>query len=87
MARAPCLRTVCVLTGGWWHTVAGCVTLPAPDTPCLSSLSTTPVTRGGEGGGLYREQSFTRYNLSCAEARELVVVGTGDQYVATNKEY
>ena len=41
--------------GGWWHTVAGCVTLPAP-LPCLLH----PV-RGGEGGGYIccTDQSFT----------------------------
>ena len=74
----------------WWlvaHCGGLCHTAGTRHAVSLQSLHHPGNTGGGEGGGLYREQSFTRYNLSCAGARELVVVGTGDQYVATNKEY
>ena len=58
--------------GGWWHTGAGGVTTHYCRHQTWRGLSPPPGNTGG-GGGLYTDQNFTRHNLSCAEARELVV--------------
>ena len=54
---------------------------------CLSRLSTTPLTRGGRGGAIYRAEFYPAHSDLCRSPGAGGSGGDCDQYVATNKEY
>ena len=80
----------CVLTGGWWHTVAGRCHTAGTRHGVLCLHSTTPppgnTGGGGEGGAIYRSEFYPAESELCRSPGAGGGGGESDQYVATNKE-